>query len=235
MRAVVAFPNDQSYPGFVRSLGWSRILDPTRWDRRTGLRGALGRSSVARALTWAPDALWRGRERSRLGGDARGWDVAWHAGIPEDHDRLWSDCAAEHRVSLWKDRQYLTWRYDDNPDHDFEIVTLRNEGRLRALAVVLREGGRDTICDWGGPRAAGPAPARALVRAMCARAIEGGSDRLSFLGHDDGRFAAAFAGFAARPAPENVLTGRGLEDGALDVLIRDGRNWTMTFGDADYV
>lgn len=234
MRAVIAFPNAQSYPGFVRSLGWSRILDPQRWDRRTGLKGALGGAGWARALAWVPDFAWRQLARARLGGDPA-WRVEWRNGVPDDHDVLWAECAPELKMSLWKDREYLAWRYDQNPDHKFEYVTLRESERLRAVGVVLREAGRSMTCELLCPRAAGPVLGHALARAVCERALHRGDDRVSFLGHDDGHLASCLAGFQARPAPESVLTGRGLEDGPLDVLVREGRNWTVSYGDADYV
>lgn len=234
LRAVIAFPNSQSYPGFVRSLGWSHILDPQRWDLRTGLRGVLGSAGWARALTWAPDLVWRGLSRIHLGGGAA-WNVEWRRTAPEDHDLLWAECAPELKLALWKDREYLAWRYDQNPDHEFEYVTLREGLRLRAVAVVFRQYGCDMICEWICRRAPGTALGRALVRAVCERALWCGADRVSFLGHDDGYFARCLAGFQARLAPECVLTGRGLEDGPLDALVRDRRNWTVTYGDADYV
>src|SRR5262249_36095399 len=141
----------------------------------------------------------------------------------------------ELKLSLWKDREYLTWRYDQNPDHAFERVALRDRGRLRGLAVVWRDRERATICELICPRGEGPALGRSLVRAVCERATRDGDDRVACLAHDDGHLARCLIGFRVRPAPESVLTGRGLEDGPLDTLVRDGRNWTVTFGDADYV
>jgi GNAT superfamily N-acetyltransferase len=234
MRAVIAFPNDQSYPGFVRTLGWSRILEPTRWDLRIGLSGALGRTTPAARLAWLPDRMWRAVARWRSGVD-RTWRAEWRREAPPDTDTLWAECSPELRVSLWKDREYLAWRYDLNPDHRFEHVTLREGDRLRALAVVLCEGGRATICDWLSPRRAGLALGRSLVRAVCRGALEREVDRVSFVGADDGYFARCLRVFRSRPAPESVLTGRGLEAGDLDARVRDGRNWCVTYGDADYV
>lgn len=234
LRAVIAFPNAQSYPGFVRSLQWSRILDPQRWELRIGVRGLLGNATWGRALTWAPDLGWRLLTRARLGRDAK-WKTEWRRTVPDDHDALWTACASELELSLWKDREYLAWRYDQNPDHEFLYVVLREGARLCGVAVVLRESGRCTICEWLCQRAAGPALGRALIQAVCEGCLRRGDDRVSFLGHDDGYFARCLAGFRVRPAPESVLTGRGLEDGPLDALVRDGRNWTVTYGDADYV
>jgi GNAT superfamily N-acetyltransferase len=235
MRVVIAFPNQQSYPGFVRSLGWSRILVPQRWSRRVGIRGLLGAGGAARTITWAPDLLWRALSHAgHLPGRGEG-HVEWRSSVPADQDDLWRACAPDHVLSLWKDARYLAWRYDANPDHDFEYAVLRGGGGPRGVAVVLREQGRTTVCELMWPRSEGPAAGLTLVRSIVARATELGDDVVLFLGHDTARFGAAMQGFRVRPAPENVLTGRGLEDGEIDRLVRDGANWTMTFGDADYV
>jgi GNAT superfamily N-acetyltransferase len=234
MRAVIAFPNQQSYPGFVRTLGWSRILDPTRWDTRVGVSRALGESLPARALTWLPDRLWRAFALARSAGAATVRET-WSDRVPDDADELWAACAPELRVTLWKDREYLAWRYDANPDHEFEYLALRDAGRLTALAVVHFASGRATVCDWIAPRAAGSASGAELVRSICRGAIRHGVDRVSFVGADDGYFGHALEGFRSRPAPESVLTGRGLEPGELDERVRNGSNWCVTYGDADYV
>lgn len=234
MRAVFAFPNAQSYPGFVRTLGWSRILDPERWDLRLGLSQVGGSAVRASGLTRLPDLAWRSFTRLGLGRRSR-WSVDWQEQAPEDQDALWSECAPELRLSLWKDREYLRWRYDSNPDHRFRYLTLRSGSRLCAVAVVHTEQGRTTICDLISPRAAGDSLGRALVVEVCHRALREGDDRVGFVGRDDGYFARCLGGFRRRPAPESVLTGRGLAGDDVDRLVRDGTNWTLCFGDADYV
>src|SRR5262249_26582390 len=163
-----------------------------------------GTGAAARAITWAPDALWRlahGRRPSRR------WRRERTQVVPADHDVLWAECKAEAKVSLWKDREYLAWRYDDNPDHEFEYVSLREGDRLRAVAVLWRAGGRTTLCDWVAARASGAGLGGALVDAVCATAAQAGDDRIAFVGADDGYFAQCLRGFRRRPAPESVLTG----------------------------
>jgi len=234
MQAVIAFPNTQSYPGFVRTLGWSRILDPFRWDLRVGLAGVGVGEPRASVLSRLADPLWRSVIRSRL--VHRGpWQSEWRGDAPADHDDLWRRCAPELKLSLFKDREYLRWRYDANPDHRFRYVTARRDGRLDGVAVVLSEAGRTTICDLITARRAGDAVARTLIVEVSRQASAQGDDRITFLGRDDGYFDRCLKGFRRRLAPESVLTGRGLGDHDVDDLVRDGANWTLCFGDADYV
>lgn len=231
MRAVIAFPNSQSCPGFVRSLGWSRVLEMRRYDRRLGLRGLLGGSRAAGLLTALPDALFRALRSPRQA--APGSEISVLAAAPADHDVLWAASAPHLAVSVWKDREYLAWRYDANPDHRFEYVVLRRGDVLAGVAVLWRSGGRVTVCDLVARHDYNAAAA--TMRGVIAHATRAGADRLMFLGLYPGGGAAALAGFEQRPAPENILTAAGLEDGAIDVRVRDGSAWAVCFGDADYV
>lgn len=231
VQAVIAFPNAQSYPGFVRSLGWSRVLEPFRWDRRIGLRRALGASPLALGLAWVPDALcraWWGHASV-----PPQYEVEQTSSAPADHDVLWTACAAGSAVTLWKDREYMAWRYDANPDHTFEYLSLRRRTSLDGVAVLWRSAGRMTICDLVNRPDSDAGPA--LVQAVVRHARELGDDRISFLGRDQGGFDRAFASFRKRVAPENVLVAAGLGEGELDTQVRDGAQWTVCFGDADYV
>ena len=158
----------------------------------------------------------------------------WTPGVPPDQDALWSACAPELRLSLWKDREYLAWRYDRNPTHTFEYLSLRRGGTLVGLAVVLRGGRRATLCELLCVRAHGEAIGTTLVAEACRRSLAHRDLRVSFLGGDDGYFARCLRGFQLRPGPE-VFTARGFEGDAMDTLVRGRGTWNMTFGDADYV
>lgn len=239
--ALVAFPNAASYPGFVRSRGWKRILEPTLWKRRLGLRGKLERRLRVAPLAAALDAVFRApaagalrRELAAARAAAPGWSVEHRERLPEGLDALWERERARVRVSLWKDREYLAWRYERHPEQRFEYHALFRDGALEGLAVT---GIRDRIallCELMVP-GRDEAAARLLVLSLCARAAATGADEVHFLGHDDGWFDRVLAGFTARPASENVFVGRAIADEALTAEIADAAHWTLTYGDGDFV
>lgn len=235
-RALIAFPNphEQSYHGFVGKLGWSRVLDPSVWELRLGLRPPAGAGAWGRALAWAPEQALRALAHLRLARTPPGLAVEWLSRVPSDHDALWSACAPEMALSLWKDRAYFAWRYDRNPDHTFEYLALRRGGTLVGLAVVLRGDRHATLCELLCSRADGPRLGSVLVGEASRRSLARRDARISFLGGDDGFYARCLRGFSSRPAPE-VLTARGYDGDPLDARIRGRATWTMTFGDADYV
>lgn len=239
--ALVAFPNAASYPGFVRSRGWKRILEPTMWKRRLGLRGKLERRIRLAPLAAAVDAVYRAFSRSALARElagaraaAPGWSVAHLERLPDGLEDLWDRERRRVRVSLWKDREYLSWRYERHPEQRFTYHALAREGRLEGLAVTGIRGRIALFCELlvpGRDEAAG----KLLVLSACDRAVATGADEVHFLGHDDGWFGRVLVGFAAAPAHENVFVGRGIDDPALTDAMADASNWTLTYGDGDFV
>jgi hypothetical protein len=232
--AVVAFPNASSYPGFVRSLGWHRIVFPNAWSLRLGTRGVRGGplARVAGAMADVPLRAWSRLTRRR---PPVGAGIRITATAPDDADGLWDRIRSREVFSLWKDRRYLAWRYDANPDHRFEYVGLERSGSLDGLAVVTTLGSRLTICELlagdGSPRTM-----TALLTAIETAALERGLDAVEFIGHDSGVFADALAGYRCRLAQENVFCGRSLvDDPVLTERFALPGNWTLSYGDADFV
>lgn len=239
--ALVAFPNAASYAGFVRSRGWKHILEPTLWKRRFGLRGKLERRLGAAFLASALDAAFRlgseralRAERARASTAAPGWEVEHLDRLPEGLDALWERARARVRLSVWKDREYLSWRYERHPEQRFEYHVLRRDGALEGLAVT---GIRDRIallCEMLVP-GRDEAGGRLLALETCVRAAATGADEAHFLGHDDGWFGRVLAGFTPTPAPANVFVGRAIDDESLTGEMADGANWTLTYGDGDFI
>ena len=240
--AVVAFPNASSYPGFVRSLGWHRILFPRLYTMRLDVGNALQRALRSRLLIVVPDLLFRsmtrlklsalsGLQRTLSGGRHR---IQTYDEVPPGYDELWRACSALEVLSLWKDSKYLRWRYDSNPDYSFQYVGLLEESGLKALAVTVERQRAITICELfvhGRDAELG----RLLVTELALRSLQKGMRSIDFLGWDAGLFKSVFRDFRSRVAFDNVFCGHGLSNEPLSAIMANPHNWTLTFGDADFV
>ncbi len=241
-RAVVAFPNVSSYPGFVRSLGWNRILFPELWTLRLDLGRAIERKlelGPLAALAGLPSRIARGASlAAQLGGLAHGpvGALAFRsdAALPADTDALWNAIRSQEVISLWKDARYLDWRYVRNPDHRFRFESLAGEDGTAALAVTVEKDDAVMICELLVRGRSVPV-GRRLVLEIARRALGARARALQFFGHDAGYFAEVFAGFERRTAFENVFVGRSLAADDLDQRLANPHNWTLTYGDADFV
>lgn len=233
--AVVAFPNQNSYPGFVRTLGWRRITFLTRWsfalDRARKLR-----SKPLVALASPPfAALAASRVAAKRRSDpGTGLRFTLERQPPAGHDVLWRALASLEVLSLWKDREYLQWRYAAHPDQVYHFAALYDGDTLVAETVIGLVGTTLWIAELFAL-----GRELSLARALVARVLEQGlawhAAEAVFLGHDAGWFAQALIGFDARPAADVVYVGRALADDALTRRMELPGNWLLTFGDADFV
>jgi hypothetical protein len=240
-RALIAFPNAQSYPGFVRSLEWKRILEPTRWTLRLSIRRELSRRLGPTDIVKALEAVFRQASAVHLGGPLRearaatvGLAVAHEDRLPAETDALWDRERARVDLSLWKDTRYLTWRYARHPEQRFRFHALRRGTELEGLLVSTVRDGVALLCELIVPSRE-VAAGRRLVREVVALHAGEGAESVDFLGHDGGFFAAAFAGFRRRAAAANVLVGRAIADESLTARMADAGRWTVSYGDGDFV
>jgi hypothetical protein len=242
LQAVVGFPNANSYPGFVRSLDWKRIVFPTQHTLRLSLATGLRRVLRMGVLAAFVDVFHRARVRLALAMRhaflrrlvRRDVAFATASEVPDGYEALWNAWRAQEVLSLWKDSAYFRWRYDRNPDRRFEYLYLADAGGISALAVATEIDGSLVLCELM-VRDRDVAMGRLLVNRIAVRAAQRGLRAVTFLAHDCGFFADVLAGFEHTLSYTNVFGGRAFVAGALAETLPLAGNWTITFGDGDFV
>lgn len=235
VRAVFAFPNSSSYPGFVRSLGWARITYPRVHSLRLGCRRSGSPASAldlpirtARRLQFSSLAGWPGRSRGPS------VEFSLESRVPAGHDDLWAACAPQEVLSLYKDARYFGWRYDRRPDVEFEYALLGGADGIAGLAVLHRKQGVTTICELI-IRDRNVPIGRRLVEEIVRLALSRGDDKVTFFGHDQGFYSDCLVHFTEWIAHENAVCGASLGDPLLAEILPLRANWSLTYGDADFV
>lgn len=242
LQAVVGFPNANSYPGFVRSLGWKRIVFPTAHALRLGLGDVLRKMGAIGWLGAPLDAVYRLGMRLKLAGwlaELRGragtrdrFQVA--TTVPAGYEALWDRWKLQEVLSVWKDSKYFAWRYDENPDRAFTYFYLARDGGIPVLAVGVEIDQALVLCELiVGDRDV--AIGRLLVAEICRYALGHGLSAVRFLGHDAGLFEDVLEGFEHRRSYTNVFGGRVLAGGPIGEELPHADRWTVTFGDGDFV
>jgi len=242
VKAVFGFPNASSYPGFMRTLDWRRIGFPVRYAMRLEIGTVLRRVIGIPLLPGFADVLFRAGGHARLALRLRllrrtiAPDTVFRiaTSVPDGYDAFWNACRSQEVLSVWKDADYLRWRYDRNPDHRFTYFYLARGDRILALAVGVEIEGALALCELlvGGHDL--PAGQR-LALELCLHARGAGMKAVSFLGFDAGAFDDILVGFGRRRSYSNVFCGRSFDAGVLQELLPHAANWTVTFGDGDFV
>ena len=242
IQAVIGFPNANSYPGFVRTLEWRRICFPVQHVLRLRVDEPLRRVLGIPFLPALADAAYRFTRGGRLGSRrslllrVAGGDAAFRVAtsVPDGYDALWNAWRSQEVLSVWKDVDYLRWRYDRNPDQRFTYFSLARGDELLAMAVGVEQDGVMVLCELlvhGRDVRLG----QRLAVEICLHALARGMRAVSFLGWDAGFFRDALDGFAHQISYENVFGGRAFDRGVLSELLPHPHNWTVTFGDGDFV
>lgn len=242
LMAVIGFPNANSYPGFVRTLAWKRIVFPTQYVLRLSVNAALRKAAGLPMLPGIADAFYRGWRGARLDTrramlnrlGSRGLAFQMHDAVPNGYEALWNAWRSQEVLSVWKDAAYLSWRYDRNPDQRFTYFTLARGAEMVALAVGVVIDDALVLCELM-VKDRDVVAGRRLATEIALEALARGRKAVSFLGADQGFFAEALQGFERQTSFGNVFCGRSFDSGQLAELLPYAGNWTVTFGDGDFV
>ncbi len=225
---TVTFPNANSYPIFVRRLGWIDLPRLRLWARPLRAAGVI-RYALRRAGEHggmcAPDTT------SRL---FHGLDVRVVQRFDHDMDVLGRRADTGYGSHFVRDAAYFNWRYLDSP-RDYRCFGAYRGNELVGVAVVGHTFKHGVSAGFLADLVAAPEDAGA-VRALVSRAlaeVKGGADALVLLPPParTQRRALLRAGFA--PTNKKLrFIGKALHE---DVRVDERADaWHFTLGDFDF-
>ena len=225
---TVTFPNANSYPIFVKRLGWSDLPRLRLWAkplRASGVvRYVLGRTGEQGGMR-APDPFPRG---------IRGLEVRPVERFDAGMDELGRRAARGYGSHFVRDAEYFNWRYLDSP-RDYRCFGAYRGDELAGVAVVGHTFKHGVSAGFLADLVAAP-EGTAEVAALLRRAVgevKGGADALVLLPPSvpAQRRALLRAGFA--PTNKKLrFIGKTLHDGAR--IDEAAGAWHFTLGDFDF-
>jgi hypothetical protein len=149
--------------------------------------------------------------------------------LDERQDALWKGCATREHLSVWKDREYLDWKYLRRPHIQYRMMALEQAGTLAALAVLHEDGPRAHVLELMSQGKSVPCAQELLLRVADHYRTEGLRE-LRFVGRDPWYFASVFQDCERQPIfGHHVYTGTfGPEQ---RFIYETAANWTVTLGD----
>ena len=137
---IYVFPNKQSYPGLVKGLACSymgrlpklvRILKVKRIIRDRSKSEAIGglfekaESILIKLMGGVSRPVTRGHIKISM---IEGFDIRF--------DGLWERMKSKNYVGVWKDSNYLNWRYKLCPDKQYNVMAAEENGTLVGFTVL---------------------------------------------------------------------------------------------------
>lgn len=221
---LVAFPNVQSCPGFIRSLGWQQVADAPMSVR------PLRPSHHHRVPRWAGPAV---DQAARLlpRGAQRG--IETRPGRPGDPAmaQLLRGGVSSTGCRLDKDAAYLQWRFDDAAGRQYRWVCAYRDGALSAAAVwgIDAQHGHAVLAQLVGIDARS---AQAVLAQAIRQAYGAGCPAMVAIGMAENLSPtlrrAIFLRRGSFPLVQRQLSTR-----ALPVDVQDGAAWTIFGADLD--
>jgi GNAT superfamily N-acetyltransferase len=222
---LYGFPNESSYPGFIRRLQWEHVTDVPYWSRP--ITPLEGRPAPLPALSrLATGIVWRVPP------------PALEVRFEKPADMVLDSLVAAHIGSkdvcrIARDARWYAWRYAPPARRVYEWLTAFEAGQPAGFAVIgcdqdQTRGGEAQLCELVGPASA----LEALIRAAIGVSYQSLRKALRTLMLDPALAGLLRAhGFVRRgqiPLIVKPLTAR-----ALRANIHDGEAWRILGGDID--
>jgi len=232
LKVVFGFPNRASYPGFMRKLGWYKICNLKCYYYRIGLKRVLGKKAdrVVKRFLAFPNRIKFIVERKLLNHDI---SIIVSSEITDHVQGLLEEVLNYEVLSIWKDLDYMKWRYENHPEYSYDFHIINIEGRPEGLAVCRNCGETIAICELIH-RTKNVRQSVLLVRHLLKYYSNSLAQKVEFSGYDEGFFDAAFAlsGFNAYPS-DFMFAAQAFNDERLEAMLIMPNNWTISIGDTD--
>jgi GNAT superfamily N-acetyltransferase len=241
------FPNPDSYPGFVRKLGFTDIGRVPLLLRPLNVRSIVRRrfGSSAAALAAPAGIFYRTREHADYAHEVGPLGLADLGDIAA----FWGRVRAKYPIMGVRDAAFFRWRYFDIPLREYLVHGVRRKNGTELLGYAVgrctevqgMQAGMivDVLVVEGLPRSAGRALVGSLLRDFAARGAELAGSLM--LPHTEESRLLKAAGFltcprSLEPQPFPVIYRRlkNPDESSPDPLA-DLSRWFLTMGDYDVI
>jgi hypothetical protein len=153
------------------------------------------------------------------------------AGSVDAVNALWKSVAPHEICSLWKDHEYLQWRYAEHPTKKYRITAFGTEHHLEALIVWQQKGSQAYVSEFLVRRKDIVAGRFALVEFLSLLKNEQigtyvfacGGDRFQEQVHDEIKWSSSKElSFASVSLRQDIAH-----------IVNQPQNWTVVAGDSD--
>ena len=140
IKLLYVFPNENSYHRFVNDLKWMEAAKLSYLYYITNIQNFLqskgDTNPIASLLFKIPLMIWFDYSKKKI---TRITTKLPHCQISEfdySFDSLWLECKSQFSVGLWKDFEYLQWRYSDTPQQKYTVVKASNGSKTVGFIVI---------------------------------------------------------------------------------------------------
>lgn len=240
---VFGFPNQNAYPALVRRLQWKRIMYLKEYTFRLNIfqetRLFFRLSFPSKVLNFCFSIFLRSKLhldllvlKKRL---PKIPTLCYTDSVPEGYGALWNAIKSYEVLSVWKDAEYLKWRYDQNPDDRFVYFYLLFDGEIVGVCVVNAEKGKDVLICELLVKDKDVLLGRLLINQILSHYAGSQHRKARFVGIDAGFFEEVLVAFRSAALFSLPFCARAFGNATLEDWFVHPTNWTVTYGDTDVI
>ena len=134
--------------------------------------------------------------------------------------------------SVWKDAEYLKWRYETHPEKKYRFHYLTKGHDVVALAVTRSHEKTQNIVEWM-VKDKNPQWSDYLLQEIKRRSFNGKFQAIKFVGLDNGFYSQTFKSFKTKQLQHHLFCLRPLKKAESYSGVALPFNWSVTLGDWD--
>lgn len=135
---IYGFPNSSSAPGFFNKLGWKKIGFPPFIFYMNNLlfpiAYLLKRNLFIKNYFFWAYLLVVNFLRKRMGKFQMLSAIDFKSA---EYDALWRKFSEKLSVSIWRDSEYMEWRYREKPEREYSYISAKKNGVLLGVLVYF--------------------------------------------------------------------------------------------------
>ena len=146
---MYGFPNQYSYPGFIRKLGWFDVCPLQVMTKPLNIRNILGKYIANRILlnicTVSMNLIFKTLYKTQKAPQVSGLTITRISSFDERINDFWKRVRNDFQTVVVRNQEYLNWRYVNIPDIDYAIYLAEKEGQIQGYMVLKCEKQRGLV------------------------------------------------------------------------------------------
>lgn len=137
---VYGFPNEFSYPGFIKKLGWfdvaamQTMVKPLNWGNalKTRVNNKLLLKLCAIGGSLLDKTIYSAKKTPVM----EGLTVTQISSFDERINEFWAKVSTQYQIMVVRNKDYLNWRYVTVPDVDYTIYVAEKAREIYGYLVL---------------------------------------------------------------------------------------------------
>lgn len=234
MKVAFGFPNRCSYPADMRKLARHRITYLQYYSQRIGYKRFTGPilDGITKHLLNVYGKVRLFLEKKLI---PYSYSVTTTTILPDGLEEMLREWRTYEVLSLWKDCDYMRWRYQKHPDFSYKFHYLSAGDRVEAFAVTRDCGQSIAVCEFIH-RTKDLRQSIVLLRSIVDYFSLSPAQKIEFKGWDNGFFDFVFSKSGFKKSPSGIVfTAECFGDEKLAQMLPLPCNWTLVHGDMDVI